>query len=133
MTAQPASRVALGALAGALAAFVLGGCGGGSSGAATYEPTEVERAFRDVGLPLKRLPSVGAEQPAMGETSSCGTRYIALSGDAAISVSLCDREQDAQAVAPADSMHRANVAVEYAGDEAEVHERIGRALDGLQG
>jgi len=109
---------------------VLAGCGGSDT---TYQPDEVQQAFREAGLPLQRLPSVGAEQPAMGETSSCATRYLVRSGSSLIHVSVCDLEEDAAQIASADTMRRANVAVEYSGYDAQIHERIDRAPDGLEG
>jgi hypothetical protein len=112
-------------------AIVLAGCGG-SGGEASYEPGEVESAFREAGLQLQRLPSVGAEQPAMGETSSCGVRYLAPAVERALSVSVCDDARDAEEITSDPSMQRANVAVEYAGDDSGTHERISRALDALE-
>ena len=69
----------------------------------------------------------------MGETSSCGTRYLVRTRGALISVSVCDAEADAAEVAPDASMHRGNVAVETAAADARLHDRIARALDGLDG
>ena len=112
-------------------ALFLVGCGG--SDAQIYGPDEVEQAFGNAGLPLQRMPSVGAEQPAMGETSSCATRYLVRSRGALITVSVCDAEADAADVAPDDSMHRANIAVETSIPNPEVHDRISRALDALEG
>jgi hypothetical protein len=122
---------ALAALVTALALFA--GCGGGSDEPTTYTQGEVEQAFREAGLTLQRLPAAGAEQPAMGETSSCGTRYLVRARGALVSVSICDAEADAADVAPGGSMHRGNVAVETAATDAATHERIERALDALDG
>ncbi len=110
-------------------AAALAGCGG--SGTTTYEPGEVEQAFRSAGLPLQRVGSVGAEQPAMGEISGCATRYLARADAARLSVSVCDSEGAATAVASSRSLRRANVAVEYAGTNPGVRERISRALNTL--
>jgi len=133
LTAQRATRVSLVAWIAALA-VALAGCGGsGTSSSASYDPDEVERAFREAGLPLRRVPSAGAEQPAMGETSSCGTRYLVRSRGSLIAVSVCDTEGDAEDVAPDGSMHRGNVAVETAAGDAATHQRISQALDGLEG
>jgi len=112
-------------------ALFLVGCGG--SDAQIYGPDEVEQAFGNAGLPLQRMPSVGAEQPAMGETSSCATMYLVRSRGALITVSVCDAEADAADVAPDDSMHRSNVAVETPSDDPRLRERISRALDALEG
>ncbi len=124
------ARVALVRLAAVLAlAVVLAGCGG--SGTTTYEPGEVEQAFRSAGLQLQRVGSVGAEQPAMGEVSGCATRYLARSAGGPLSVSVCDGVGAATAVAASRSMRRANVAVEYAGSDPRIRDRIRRALDAL--
>ena len=130
--AQRASRVALDrrlASGLTLLAVVLGGCGGAEQ--AEYSPADVQRAFRAEGLVLQRVPSVGAEQPAMGEVSGCGTRYFARSAAALVAVSVCDGSGAAAAVASGRSMRRQNVAVEYAGSDRRVRDRIGRALDAL--
>jgi hypothetical protein len=124
------------ALAGSCAVVLafgalVAGCGG-SGDRQEYAPSDVEQAFASAGLSLRRLPSVGAEQPAMGETSECGTRYLARSAGGLLSVSVCDRAGAAANVAAGDRMRRANVVVEYAGDDHRVHARIERALDALE-
>src|SRR5213078_4547569 len=49
--------------------LVLAGCGGGEKMPATTDAQSVESAFRGQGIVLRRLPTSGAEQPAMGVTS----------------------------------------------------------------
>jgi hypothetical protein len=117
-------------LACALSALLLAGCGGsGDGGSASFEPADVERAFSDAGITLRKLPSAGAEQPAMGETSACGTRYVSARQGVFLTVAVCD---DAEAAAGLGAQHAGNVAVEYAGDDADVRTRVDRALDSLE-
>ena len=76
---------------------------------------------------------MGAEQPAMGETSRCGTRYVSSSAEALVSVSVCDTSDDTSGVARGATMRRGNVAVEYGGADARIRRRIERALNALAG
>lgn len=90
----------------------------------------VEQAFRDAGITLRKISAAGAEQPAMGETSACATRYVAEDAGVLLTVAICD---DAEAAEGIGAQSADNVAVQYAGDDPAVRERVDRALDSLDG
>ena len=69
-------------------AAVAAGCGGSSE--AKFDSGQVERAFREQGIALSRLPSNGAEQTAMGTTSPCATTYLGHAGLRTLTVWVCD-------------------------------------------
>ena len=114
--------------AGALA--VVAGCGATSQ--ATFDATQVERAFRAQGIALARLPSNGAEQTAMGTTSPCATAYLGHVKSRTLTVWVCDSADDAreQLILRQDEA-RANVAVQIPNADPDLRGRVERALEGL--
>jgi hypothetical protein len=93
----------------------------------------VERAFRAQGVALRPETSNGAEQPAMGETSPCATRFLGVTNRGSIIVSVCDDRRSAAGVPNAHVFRRTrvNVVVDYSGRDTATQERIKRALVGL--
>jgi hypothetical protein len=109
-----------------LAVLALAGCGSASR----YDAGDVESVFRANGLPLQRIPSRGAEQPAMGEISACATRFTATAAGGALAVSVCDDAKAAGSLS-GDYLTRGNVAVEYSGHDERTQRRIAAALADL--
>jgi hypothetical protein len=113
-------------------AVVAAGCGGSGSSHATFDAAQVERAFREQGIALSRLPSNGAQQTEMGMTSPCATAYLGHADARTLTVWVCDSAQDAreQRILRQDTV-RGNVAVQVPTGDDELRGRIERALDGL--
>jgi hypothetical protein len=109
-------------------AAVAAGCGGSSE--ATFDSGQVERAFREQGIALSRLPSNGAEQTAMGTTSPCATTYLGHAGPRTLTVWVCDNAGAAEKLAQRDTV-RANIAVEIRSGTPELRGRVARALRSL--
>jgi hypothetical protein len=111
-------------------AAVAAGCGG--SGQATFDSGQVERAFLEQGIALKRLSSTGAEQTAMGTTSPCATVYLGFTDSRAVFVWVCDSATEVRKLPhPEQEAVRANVVVDYGGRSEAIRSRVQRALDGL--
>jgi hypothetical protein len=108
---------------------VVAGCGG-SGGQATFDAGQVERAFRQQGIALSRLPSNGAEQTAMGMTSPCSTAYLGHAGGRTVTVWVCD-STSAAGEHPQSDTTRANVVVEIPRETPELRDRVARALRSL--
>jgi hypothetical protein len=107
------------------------GCGGNATH--VFSSKDVERAFGTEGLVLHPLPSNGAEQPAMGETSPCATRFAATTSRGSLIVSVCENRRAAESVPSGQPFRRTrdNVLVEYSGSDAPTRARIGHALAAL--
>jgi hypothetical protein len=113
-------------------AAVAAGCGGSASGPATFDSSQVERAFRGEGIALSRLPSNGAEQTAMGTTSPCATAYLGHAGAHRLTVWICDSARDAGHLQQTQrETTRANVVVEIQRETPELRARVARALRSL--
>jgi hypothetical protein len=110
-------------------AAVAAGCGGSSE--ATFDSGQVERAFREQGIALSRLPANGAEQTAMGTTSPCATAYLGHAGARTVTVWVCDSARDAGSLPRAGSTVRANVVVEIQSGAPGLRSRVARALRSL--
>lgn len=109
---------------------VAAGCGGSSQ--RTYDADQVERAFREQGIVLDKLPSNGAEQTAMGTTSPCATGYFGRAKMRMVAVWVCDSAGAARNLPLERMTVRANVAVELLnGGGPELRGRVQRALAGL--
>ena len=108
-------------------------CGGGQQNAGRqFAPDNVEAAFRAHGFALHRLASNGAEQPAMGETSACATRFSATPAPGTVTIFVCDDAHAATSV-PTSAFRRTreNVVVTYTGGDRATRARIAEALSGL--
>lgn len=117
-----------------IALLAVAGCGsGGSNAEPAFSGKDVERAFGKAGIVLRPVPSNGAEQPAMGETSPCATRYLGARTSGSIIVTVCDTRGAAAGIPTAHVFRRrrANVVVDYSGIDPRTRTRISAALDGL--
>ena len=114
-----------------MSAVLLAGCGGARAGAQPYDAAVVKRAFATQGFALQPLAANGAEQPAMGVTSSCESRYRADGEHGSVVVFVCEDERAARGTVVISGLHRRNVLVLLSGENPVLRRRALRALAAL--